>query len=257
MAETRHIMIYYEGDDDRAVLEKLRAAKLLPEGCDLAKRSKQDHPGKDGLVRQLLPFVRPANGVGGRAVVILDLDEMTFEQRGSWFRSQLQQELDAHSPTVKIEDAAPPNERVRLYHLAAEGKIGRIALVPAGLPGDDVLATTYGIDRFAMDDWLFRLVLDARVFGAVSDLKAVPYATAKAKFIEVAELFRKNDIEVRKAKTYVQILRALAAIAPSTATIVGRFVEKGAQALSPEEFRATLHPLLDDLEVAIRVLSAT
>jgi len=77
------------------------------------------------------------------------------------------------------------------------------------------------------------------------------------KFIEVADLFRKNGLEVRKSKTYVQILRALAAIAPSTATIVGRVVQKGIETLSKDEFRATLHPLLDDLEAALRALSST
>ncbi|HKI33482.1 MAG TPA: hypothetical protein VKA46_16625 [Gemmataceae bacterium] len=255
MPETKQILVYFEGDDDKAFLEKLRAARLLAENCKLAGRSKEQHPGKDGLVRQLLPFVRPASGVGGTAVVLVDLDELTFEQRFLWFRNQVQQELQGSTPPVSLEDGPAINERVRLLHLVAEGKTGRIALIPVGLPGDPQLAETYKIDRFAIDDWLLRLIRNERVFAAVSDLRSVPYPVAMAKFIEVAELFRKNGLEARKSKTYVQILRALAAIAPSTATIVGRLVQKGAEALPPAEFRAILHPLLDDLEAALRALS--
>ena len=75
-----------------------------------------------------------------------------------------------------------------------------------------------------------------------------------AKLTEVADLFRRNGLEVRKAKTYVQILRALAAIGPSTATIIGRLVKKGAEALEPAEFRSLLEPFLSDLQVADELL---
>jgi hypothetical protein len=255
MPEIKQVLVYYEGDDDKAFLEKLRAARLLPEIWSLAERSKSEHPGKDGLIRQLLPFVRPVSGVGGNAIVLVDLDELSFVQRFDWFRKQLQQELQDSNPAVVIEDGPKLNERVRLLHLVAEDKRSRVALIPAGLPGDSQLTQTFKIDRFAIDDWILRLIQNERVFSAVSDLKSVPHATAMAKFIEVADLFRKNGLEARKSKTFVQILRALAAIAPSTATIVGRLVQKGAETLSKEEFRAALHPLLVDLEAALQALS--
>ena len=252
MPETKQILIYFEGDDDKAFLEKLRAAGFLGENCKLAERSKEHHPGKDGLVRQLLPFVRPVDGVGGSAIVLVDMDEMTFEQRYTWFRKQVQAELQDSTPSVSLEDGPALNERVRQLRLVAEGKAGHIALIPAGLLGDRELVEKYKIDRFAIDDWLLRLIQDERVFRAVSEFQSVPHAVAMAKFLEVAELFRKNGLECRKSKTYVQILRALAGIRPSTATIVGKLVQRGAEALPPAEFRAYLHPLLDDLEAALR-----
>jgi hypothetical protein len=255
MADNKQILVFFEGDDDKAFLEKLRASRYLPDNCKLAERSKDQHPGKDGLVRQLLPFVRPINGVGGRAVVLVDLDDLTFEQRFTWFRNQVQQELHGYVPAVTLEDGPVLNERVRLLHLVAEDKQGRVALIPVGLPGDPDLVQIYKIDRFAIDDWVLRLILHERVFAAVSDLRYVPHHIARAKFIEVADLFRKNGLEARKSKTYVQILRALAAIAPSTATIVGRLVQNGVDALQADEFRGVLHPLLEDLDAALRSLS--
>ena len=73
---------------------------------------------------------------------------------------------------------------------------------------------------------------------------------------KVATLFRQNGLEVRKAKTYVQILRALAAIGPSTATIVGRLVKKGFEALGRDEFTSLIKPFLDDLAAAHAVVHA-
>jgi hypothetical protein len=256
MPDTKRVVVFYEGDDDKAFLEELRASRHLPENWDLANRSKNQHPGKDGLIRQLLPLVRPLNGAGGSAVVLIDLDELTFDQRAGWFRSQLDQALRAGPSGVQLQDGPAANERVRSYHLKAEDKVGRLALVPVGLPGHELLMTTYKVDRFAIDDWLLQLVLHEKVYSAVTDFRAVPFGTARAKLIEVAELFRKNGLEVRKSKTYVQILRALAGIAPSTATMVGRLVKKGAETLTPQEFRALVHPLLDDLEAASRLLTA-
>jgi hypothetical protein len=93
------------------------------------------------------------------------------------------------------------------------------------------------------------------VYEAVSDLKTVPFATALTKFTEVGGLFRQNGLEVRKSKTYIQILRALAAIRPTTATIVGRLVEKGAGALGEDGFRQLLKPFLDDLAAAATLLA--
>ena len=107
-----------------------------------------------------------------------------------------------------------------------------------------------------MDDWVLRLALQQPVFEAVPDLKGVTHAIAMTKFLEVAELFRKNQLEVRKSKTYIQILRALAAITPATATIVGRLVKYGVEKLGPDQFRQLLLPFLEDLEAAARVLAA-
>jgi hypothetical protein len=255
MPEPKEILIFYEGDDDKAFLEKLLDAGHLTSHCRTAGRSKEHHPGKDGLVRQLLAFIRPMTGVGGDAVVLVDIDELTFDQRFIWFRDQIARDLSGSFPQVNVEEGPRLNERVRLLHLVAGDMRGRVALIPAGIPDDPRLTQHYKVDRFAIDDWILRLVDHERVFGAVSELKPIPFAIAMKKLSEVADLFRNNGIEVRRSKTFIQILRALAALAPSTATIIGRLVQKAAETLPVEEFRAILYPLLDDFDVALRALS--
>jgi len=254
MAETKQVFVYYEGDDDKAFLQSLHAAKFLPDWWVLSKRDKQDHPGKDGLVRQLLPFVRPVNGAGGSAVVLVDLDDLTYEGRAAWFRKQVEQELHTNAPGVTLEDGPVANERVQSFRLVGAGKSGRVVLVPVGLPNDVELQKTYKINQFAIDDWLLRLILDKNVYSAVSEFKTVPHEVACRKLLEVAELFRKNGLEVNKGKTYIRILRALAAIAPSTATIVERLVKKAAETLGAPAFRQALQPLMDDLDAVAHLL---
>src|SRR5262249_29151165 len=119
MPESKLILVFFEGNDDKAFLEKLRATNLLPGNWELAKRSREDHAGKDGLVRQLLPFVRPVSGVGGNAIVLVDLDDLNFEQRFDWFRNQLRQGLHGSSPSVDLQDGPAINERVLCLRLTA------------------------------------------------------------------------------------------------------------------------------------------
>src|SRR5437870_4541233 len=107
MPELKRTLVFYEGDDDKAFLEKLKEVNLLPGGWQIANRSKEQHPGKDGLVRQLLPVVSPVNGIDGRAVVLVDLDEMTPAKRADWFSLALADALrqDKKYTGVSLESA--------------------------------------------------------------------------------------------------------------------------------------------------------
>ncbi|MGH7140632.1 MAG: hypothetical protein ACREHD_33280, partial [Pirellulales bacterium] len=180
---------------------------------------------------------------------------LTSPQAVDWFRAALAGALheDEKYADVTLELAASQG-RVQGMRLVKADRAGSIAVVPVGCPDDAALNTQYGIDRFAIDDWVFRLALDRRVFESVSDFEGIPYDVAVKKYSEVADLFRQNGLEVRKAKTYVQILRALAAIRPATATIVGRLVKKGIEALGKDDFAALIKPFLDDLAGAHELL---
>jgi hypothetical protein len=146
--------------------------------------------------------------------------------------------------------------RVQGFQLIGGDRIGHTAIVPVGHCDDRDLNARYQIDRFAIDDWVFRLALHQKVFESISDLSGVKYDVAMKKYGELSDLFRRNGLEVRKAKTYVQILRALAAIGPSTATIVGRFVKKGIETLGKDGFAALTKPFLDDLGAADLLVNA-
>jgi hypothetical protein len=255
MPDAKRTIVFYEGDDDKAFLEKLRDAGIWPAGWELARRDREHHAGKDGLVRQLLPAVSPKNGIGGQAVVLVDLDEMSPDGRTNWFRQCLADALGKFAGDVELRDG-PAHGHVRCYELVSGERVGRVVVVPVGCPRDNRLTETYQVDRFAIDDWVLQLVLNQSVYEAVSDLKTVPYGMALSKLTEVGALFRKNGLEARKSKTYVQILRALAAIRPSTATIIGRLVEKGVEALGHDAFRQFIKPFLDDLDAAATLLAS-
>jgi len=184
--------------------------------------------------------------------------EKNREQCIGWFRTALEKSIrDLPSYAGVSLDSSAEQSRIPLFRLTGGNRVGHVVFVPVGCPEDDEVNRAYRIDRFAIDDWVFRLALSRTVFERVSDFAIVGHDVAVAKFTEVADVFRKNGLEVRKAKIYVQILRAVAAIGPSTATIVGRLVANAIDALGKEAFQAMLKPLLDDLAEADRLLSVT
>ncbi len=250
MPEPKKTIVFFEGDDDKAFLENLGDVGLLPVGWQLAVRDKNQHPGKDGLIRQLLPAVSPINGINGRAVVLVDLDDMTPADRSDWFRAELAKALQQEKYAGVAVQATAATGRVQGLRLVAGDRHGHVAVVPVGHCDDVAFSGQYQIDRFAIDDWVFRLALNQKVFDNITDLKGIKFDVAVKKYAEVAKLFRDNGLAVRKAKTYVQILRALAAIGPSTAVIVGRLVKKGFEALGKEEFTSVMRPFLNDLAAA-------
>lgn len=255
MPDTKRIVVYYEGDDDKAVLEQSKALACLPAEWDIAKRSRDQHPGKDGLVDQLLPFIRPDAGVGGHAVVLIDLDDLSHAKIAEWFQARLTAALQ-HAGGAAVNLTATEAGRITSYRLKAGDREGRVVLVPVGLPEAADLRTEFGVDRFAIDDHVLNLVRNEGVYAAVSELKDVPHALAMKKLSEVAKLFRDNSLEVRHSKRYLQILRAVGGLRPGIAVIYERFVKNAGGALSPDEFRALLHPLLDDLDEAGRLLGS-
>ena len=255
MPETKRIVVYFEGDDDKAFLEQLLEAKALPADCQLAVRDKKHHPGKDGLIAQLLPQVSPANGLGGQAIVLLDLDEFDPAGRAEWFQAELRKALAANPSYAGVTVAAHAVQgRIHLLHLVAGERQGRIAFVPVGAWGDADWSKPRGIDRFALDDWTLKLAECPAAYRAVSDFKSVTYDIAMRKFKEVADLFRANGLEFRKAKNYLMVLRTLAAIGPTSATITGRMVKNSFAALKEQGVRKIIGPFLDDLAAAAALL---
>jgi hypothetical protein len=253
MADNKRALVYYEGDDDRVVLEGLQRMGLLPAGWDIAQRGK-DHPGKDGLVRQLLPFIRPLDGVGGMAVVLVDLDDLTRERLAIWFRRQVEDSL--HGTGVTIQAAQSESGRVHVLAVSGGDRTGRAVLVPVGLLDDVDFRTAQAIERFAIDDHILKLAQEQRVYAAVSELESVPYELAMHKLSEVALLLRQNGLRINHSKRLLQILRTIAAFRPSSAALIERLMKKASETLSIGEVRLVFHPLIDDLEDAARLLGA-
>lgn len=151
MSKPKFTIVYFEGDDDKAFLEKLSEAKLLPPDWELARRDKQkDPPGKDGVVRQLIPFVC----LGANVVALINLDDLSVDQLVEWFRKNLIAEIK--SPNAVVSDG-PTDGRVTSFRVNTGDIVGKVALIGVGLIDDHELKNTYKVDRFAIDDWVFRL----------------------------------------------------------------------------------------------------
>lgn len=146
--------------------------------------------------------------------------------------------------------------RTTPFTLEGAGRAGKVALVAVGLIGDDSLRTNHGIERFAIDDHVFRLLRDKRVYFALSELTEVSFELALRKIDEVAALLRNNGISIRQTKRLLLILRAVTAVRPSTATLFDRLLKKAKDALTARELRTVFQPLVEDLEEAGRLLEA-
>jgi hypothetical protein len=247
MADARLIRVYYEGDDDRNVLEGLSDCGLLPHG-QIAQRDKK-YPGQDGLIHELAAFVRPVNGVAGRAIALIDLDDRSREQLASWFHTRL--EVEAPGVTVTPQPFAG---RVRLFNLTGDGRSGHVVLVPVGLAEDAALREEYGIERFAMDDHLLYLIRRQDIYVTVAELESVPHDIAMKKLQEIAQVLRANGLPVRHSKRFLHILRAVAAVHPSSAAFVGRLMKKARDAVGPDGVRNLFRPLAEDLHSALAIL---
>lgn len=246
------ILYFFEGDDDRAFFEGLKKLRLLPGHWQPANRMK-NHPGKDGLVDQLLPVVRPVNGAGKSAIVFVDLDDSDHSRCLAWFQRVLEQKAD---PGTRVEARVSPDGRLGSFRLISGSEEGRAVLVPVGIPGEEnAAARVLGLDRFALDDYLYRLLQQEQIYAGIDEFRSVPHAKAMKKIAETTDLFRANGIEVRHTKRLFQIFRAVAAFRPSTATLIDRLLRHAAS-LPKEILEPLLHPLLEDLQNAENLLKS-
>jgi hypothetical protein len=254
MPDPRLIRVYYEGDDDRSLLQGLQLGKLLPTECELALRQdKKRAGGREGLLAELAPFVRPENGVAGRAIVVLDLDDNTPEKLAAWFRRQLIKALRAEPASV--HESKSPRPGVVMFSITKGPDTGRAAIVPLGLPDDEELRKTLGVERFAIDDYVLRLVRDKGVYEAVSDLEGAPYDVAMRKMTEIADLLRENRLAVRQSKRLLHIVRATAGVRPSSAEFISQLMKAAVKTLTDGELRSRFSPLVDDIGEAARLLA--
>ncbi len=253
MADLKLIRVYYEGDDDRVVLEGLQDCDLFPGNGEIAKRDKK-YAGKDGLIHELATFVRPVNGAGGSAIALVDLDDQSVELRTTWFQNKLTEESKSQIPPIALVVQKSDKGRVTMVTLSSEQGSGRVVLIPVGLNDSQELRQQDGVESFAIDDHVLHLLREPRVYGAVSELEAVPYELAMKKTKEVAGQLRNNGIEIRHSKRLLHILRAVAAVRPSSAAFIERLMKKAKKTLTKDEIKALFRPLVDDLEEAASMI---
>jgi hypothetical protein len=251
---TRLHRTYYEGDDDASVLRVLASAGFLPPDLDVVKKEHRKNSGKDGMVKDLAPFVDPAGGAGRSAVAIRDVDELTSVQIRDWFLDQMKVHLTTATPPVEV---LPQGTAAHVLHfqLQAPGlpHVGRVVVVPVGLSAGPA-ATAYGITQFAMDDYVLLLASEQAVYESVSEFEDVPHALAMKKLGEVAALMRKNGIPIKHTKRLMHVLRAVTGFRAAPATCAERIVSKALDVLGTARIREIFSPLIQALEEASRLL---
>jgi len=250
MPDSKRIRLYYEGDDDRNVLEQMKGGGLLAGNVEVAKRRK-DCPGREGMVQDLAPFV----GIGGRAVALTDLDGNIIESLTKWFQNTLQAALAKEEPPGTINAQERISDRISTFACTSDQHTGHVALIAVGLPEDEEIKSSQ-IDRFAIDDYLLRLARDPQIYESNPDLCSVPYAGCMKKLMEMVQLLRQNDIPIRNSKRYLHFLRAITNFRPSSAEFAGRLVGKAIDSTGQGRLRELFSPLLEDLQIAIKQLSS-
>lgn len=255
MPEAKLVRAYHEGDDDRAVLEGLKYAGLLPETLEIATRDKK-RLGKEGVVYELSSFVRPANGAAGRAIALVDIDDKQTGQLAEWFRQELRKTLPSGSTDLDVGfEQSDRRPNVSLISLSSGDKKGAVALVAIGLADDQEFRQTFGIDEFAIDDHIFRLSRDPGVFASIPDFAEVTPDVAMNKLDEMVSLLRSNNLSIRRSKRFLHLLRAIVGFRASSAAFIDRLLTKAMDAVGTDRVRALLAPLVDDLEEAVKIVS--
>lgn len=143
-----------------------------------------------------------------------------------------------------------------LLSLTSGEKTGAVALVGVGLSTDEDLRTSYGIEEFAIDDHIFDLSRDPDVFAAIPDFVGVTHEIATTKLSELAAVLRRNDLPIRRTKRYLHLLRAIVGFRASSAAFVDRLLTKSVNVLGASRVREFMAPLVDDVEEAVRAVSA-
>jgi hypothetical protein len=247
-------VVYYEGDDDGAVLTGLQSAGLLPADFILSERRESKRPGKEGMVQELAPLVSPVNGAGRSAVVLRDLDDLEIDQVSEWFCNELTKALPNVEPQIRILPQEISSKRVLFFQIPGALHTGRVVVIPVGLPGDPEMRQC-GIERFTVDDYIVRLARNQKVFESVTEFGDVQHSLAMRKLTEVMDLMRSNNLPIKNSKRLLHLLRAITGFRASPATFASRLIEKAANVIGMEGLRGHLTPLVDDLDEAAKILA--
>src|SRR5206468_3201102 len=127
-----------------------------------------------------------------------------------WAQNQLEKAMHAYSPTIQIDRRDSANPRLVILDLTGGTRKGSLVFIGVGLPHDTTMCGKHGIERFALDDYLLRLVCDPAAFAANSDLNVVSCEVAMHKLEEMTALLRHNGIAILHAKRILYMLRVIA-----------------------------------------------
>ena len=249
---SQRIRALVEGDHDRAVLNALQAAGLLPENLEIGKKPDRatiaGGEPEDGTGRLLFDAARFAAIAGTLTVVVRDNDKLSPEGLKKWLHAGLKKQHNM--PAVEELADKSPNLMFAVEHG------GHVALIGAGLNQDSDLRNRFGLDSFTMDDYVLRLAVRQEIYEQVAQLREFPYEHGMRKLDEVRELFKRNGITLTESKRYLQILRAIAGFAVSPTVFNDRVASAAYEVLGLDQTRNAFQPFLGELHAAVEALLA-
>ena len=270
MAEGPIINVLCEGDEDRAlaaavIRDAAFAGVLKVEKLPDADRRRLPD-GMEGLADRAALYVPTARGeLGGRVVVLRDLDGDALPAVHAWFEMRLRAAVgpgDAES--VVTREPTGDDERVSLFRVRRRGIEGRVALVGVGLP--EARERHFGVVQYTSDDYVLRALLDPVVYRAAqlaerdNEFRRIDGAVALHKLRRVIEVLRDaadgGAIPVEQSKRVTQIFRGLTDFRASNATFTERVLKAVSSHPVEEDGAALWRPLRDDLLAAVRKLRA-
>ena len=102
-------------------------------------------------------------------------------------------------------------------------------IIGIGLKGDHDMEKQWGIDRFAMDDYVFKLLIDPEAFQNLQihekRLKKVDHRKMINKIKTIKNLFQDNEIPIRTTKRYIPLIASITGWVLGTGKLYQRVVE--------------------------------
>ncbi|MDI7267694.1 MAG: hypothetical protein QME96_06845 [Myxococcota bacterium] len=252
MPDARKLALFCEGHDDYAVLEWLVQHGHLPAELDSCRPPKGDvlRGGADGMIGDVVPWLK----TGVSALVVRDIDDLDLGGVVRWFEKSIaDHRLDAKQ--MPEPEACPPG--VLFFHVTAPtaaARPARVAVVAVGDPTIAKLTPCCDVTRFAVDDYLLRLLVREDVYGAISELKDAPHTKAFAKLARFAASLRDNGLPVQTSKRVLGLLHGITGFRASPTEFAKRVLDNAKKALPAAELAAVIESLVEPLRFAARTL---
>jgi len=212
--ESKKCFIIMEGPTDRIVLEEV--FKKVHPGFELKilPQPGLHEFGKPGAIKAFINLSK----TNSNAILCLDFDAKDLDG--------LQQEVQekAGSEGVKID----PNR-----------------IIGVGMKGDDNLMKNWGINRFAMDDYIFNLLLDPDAYKILKKkekrLKKTKHQQIINKLKAMQKLFKDNGISIETTKRYLPLIQSVTGWVLGPGTFYQRVIESAPE----DKIRSLFGGILD------------
>ena len=191
--------IITEGPTDRDVMKAVfKQVGLDTEKFEFLPEKDTSEFGRDNAISWFIDL----SGWESRAILLLDFDDHDMEGL---------------------------NQEVRERAMEKGVEIDTSRIIGIGMKGDPGIEDQWGIDRFAMDDYVFKLLIDPEAFQNLQKhekrLKKVDHRKIINKIKTIKNLFQDNEIPIHTTKRYIPLIESITGWVLGSGTLYQRVVE--------------------------------